>query len=306
MIHIRRMQVEDAETVASLDVQAFSSYWEGAGYDSIPERTKQNILACLNLNPAGCFVADQGGLVGYIFSRVWGEVGWIGTFGVHPEQQGQGIGKKLISAAVTELKHSGCQVIGLETMPGSAYNIGLYARLGFMPVYPTLSLDKLTSIPASSPDYALYGQSGDGSDLDVVSHLSRAAWKYLDLGVEAQNAVSYGWGEILLIGQPEPWAAAIVRTIPKRQGEVEPFCEVRAMVVPAESRSRFREALQAVEAFAANRNLPEVYLHINGADHAALQAALSLGYRVSYALLRMQLTPNEPGPAGVELTRWAM
>ena len=88
--------------------------------------------------------------------------------------------------------------------------------------------------------------------------------------------------------------------------EDEPYCEIRAMVVLPQYRLRFNEVLQAVEAFAASRKLLEIYLHINASHRQALQDALTAGYRVSHTMLRLLLTPQAPGPTGIELCRWAM
>lgn len=303
---IRTMQVEDAEAVVRLDALAFSKYWQETGRGaSLPARTHQNILACLDINPQGCLVAAEKEPVGYLFSRVWGEVGWIGTFGVHPTWQGRGIGKALLLAGVGRLKTAGCRVIGLETMPDSPYNIGFYARLGFTPAQPTLSLDKVTGLHAPSPLYELCSPPNETSKLATVTRISRAAWPVLDLAIEAQNAATFGWGETLLIGWPDVWAVAVVRTTPKRVGE-EPYCEIRAMAVVPDHKKDTGQALLAVEAFAASRDLAEVYLHINAYHTQALQDALKAGFKVSHAMLRMLLTSDVPGPGGVELCRWAM
>lgn len=306
-MEIRPMMAGDAANIAHLDVQAFSSYWQDAlGQANIPPRTQANILACLDLNPAGCLVAVEQEPVGYVFSRVWGQVGWVGTFGVHPDFRGRGVGKSLLLAAVEQLKAAGCRTIGLETMPDSAYNIGFYTRLGFRLVQPSLSLDKTTGEPARDPGYRLLCLPDQPADLTILSQISQASRPGLDLAVEAQNAAAFGWGTSLLIGKPEPWAAAILRTVPKRELVSESYCEVRSLVVHPASQGCFREALQAVEAFAASRSLLEINLHINAVHSQALREALEAGYRVSYALLRMILLSDATSPPGIDLSRWAM
>ena len=49
-----------------------------------------------------------------------GVEGWMGPLAVHPDYQGQGIGKMIVSSGVEWLKQKGARVIGLETMPPSA------------------------------------------------------------------------------------------------------------------------------------------------------------------------------------------
>ena len=127
---IRPMESTDLEEVRKLDAEVFSAYGTGV-------RSRENVASCLQLNPNGCFVATDAGIAGYVFSRIWGKVGWIGTFGVAEEDRGKAIGKSLLEQAVAALRQSGCSVIGLETMPESAYNMGFYLRRGFRFTLPS-------------------------------------------------------------------------------------------------------------------------------------------------------------------------
>jgi len=92
---------------------------------------------------AGCYVLEVNGqIVAYAFSRLWGTVGWIGPLAVIPEFQGQALGKEMVLTCVDFLKESGAQTIGLETMPRSYKNIGLYSRLGFLPQSLTVEMTR--------------------------------------------------------------------------------------------------------------------------------------------------------------------
>ena len=305
---IRPMHAEDADAVRALDVQAFGPYYRRfAGGRAVPCRTRENVLACLALNPAGCFVAGAGEeLVGFIFSRRWGAVGWAGVFGVHPEKQGQGIGRQLLHRAVAQLEAAGCRVIGLETMPDSTYNVGLYARAGFHPAHPTVVLTKEIEAPVQQPSFALLSRLPTQAGLAIVTEISESAQPGLDCAVEAWNALEHGWGETLLIGQPEPWGAAIVRTRPKREGDVKAVAEVAALVIRAGARERLAEALQAVGSYARQWDLATLRLPVYSADWATLEALLALGFRVWHLGLRLLVRGEYGCPAGVDLSRWAM
>jgi ribosomal protein S18 acetylase RimI-like enzyme len=92
-----------------------------------------NVLTLRENDPEGCFVAEEEGrVVGLVFSRTWGGVGWFGTFAVLLKYQGRGIGKRLIAASLDYLRQDPgrVRVIGLETMPESPYSPGLYLRRG--------------------------------------------------------------------------------------------------------------------------------------------------------------------------------
>ncbi|RLC60774.1 MAG: hypothetical protein DRI80_10250, partial [Chloroflexota bacterium] len=145
MVTIRLMREEDADAVRRVDAAAFGAWWRQLMGEAaeLPQRTRRNVLALLEKDPEGCFVAeDDGRVVGLIFSRTWGGVGWFGTFAVLPECQGRGIGKRLIAASLEYLRWDTDRVIGLETMPESPYNLGLYLRQGFQARFPTFLLSK--------------------------------------------------------------------------------------------------------------------------------------------------------------------
>mgnify|MGYP005843237173 CR=1 FL=1 len=297
MVSIRHMRPDDADAVRALDALAFAA---------AAPRTRENVFACLALNPLGCFVAEDGGPVGYVFSRRWGQVGWVGTFGVHPCRRGRHIGLELLQAALASLQAAGCTTIGLETMPDSPYNVGLYARAGFRLTFPTLTLTRRTRPPLRPPPYALLSQVGEEAGLAAARQTSLAAWPGLDYGPEAANARRFAWGQTLLIGWPAPWALALVRTAPRREGPAESVADVSALAVAAPARAQLPQALQAVDAFAADERLGAVRLAVNASDGAALQTLLAQGFRVAHVRLRMLLQGESVCPPGVDLSRWAM
>ena len=170
MVSIRRMTLEDIEAVSQLDVLAFTAYSRQRGHSGpLPARSYGNVLACLNLNPTGCFVAETDKPVGYIFTRAWGTTGWIGTFGVHPDYQGQGMGRSLLAAAVEHLQRARCTTVGLETMSDSPYNVGFYSRFGFLLTFPTVLLAKEIGAVATAPAYTLLTQLEAGEALSAVT-----------------------------------------------------------------------------------------------------------------------------------------
>jgi ribosomal protein S18 acetylase RimI-like enzyme len=307
MVSIRRMTPTDIEIVSQLDVLAFAAYRRQTGQNGpVHPRSFGNVLACLNLNPTGCFVAETDRLVGYIFTRIWGTTGWIGTFGVHPDRQGQGVGRSLLTAAVEHLQGASCKTIGLETMSDSPYNVGFYSRFGFLPTFPTVLLVKETGSVAIASSYAMLSQLEDEDALSAITQISQAACPGLDCAAEVSNAREYGWGETLLVGWPQPWAFAIVRTTPKREGSVESAADVSVLVIDSKAGESLAEALQAVDAFVHSRGLGQVGLAVNTADGQALQQALGYGFRVYAVVLRMIFGGKYAPPVGRVLSKWLM
>ena len=147
---IRKMRQEDADVVRHVDAVAFGAWisQERKEQAQLCQRTRTNVLACWEKATDGCFVTEEDGrVVGFIFSRAWGGVGWFGTFAVLPSYQDHGIGKQLIAARLAYLRQDPDRVIGLETMPESPYNLGFYLRQGFHPHFPTFLLSK-TLVPS--------------------------------------------------------------------------------------------------------------------------------------------------------------
>ncbi|WP_301663623.1 GNAT family N-acetyltransferase [Methanoculleus frigidifontis] len=136
-VTIEEMREDDFGDVIRIDHLAFRSY-------NLPPRTRKNIAYAYSVNPAGCFTAKHDdSTVGFIFSRTWGSIGWLGTFGVDEAYRGAGIGKRLLRAARAGLQENErCPVIGLETPAESGYNIGFYRRAGFRIITPTLIVEK--------------------------------------------------------------------------------------------------------------------------------------------------------------------
>jgi GNAT superfamily N-acetyltransferase len=301
------MTPKDIEFVTQLDMLAFAAYRRQIGYNGpVHPRTHGNVLACLNLSPTGCFVAEVDKPIGYIFSRIWGTTGWIGTFGVHPDYQGQSVGQLLLAAAVEHLQEASCMTIGLETMSDSPYNVGFYSRFGFQLIFPTVLLVKETGPVSTASPYTMLGQLEIEEALPAITQISQAACPGLDYAPEVSNAREHEWGKTLLIGWPQPWAFTIVRTTPKREGAAESFANVEALVIHPEAGRRLKKALHTVETFAHNQGLEQVVLAVNAADGEALQQTLGYGFRVHNVMLRMVFNGEYTYPVGKVLSKWLM
>lgn len=305
MVSIRPMLPDDAGVVRALDSASFSHHARQTGRAwPLPLRTRANFLASLALHPQGCFVAEGDRPVGYAFSRHWGRLGWVGALGVQPELRGYGIGQRLLAAGVAALKAAGCTTIGLETMPDSPYNLGVYCRAGFRPVYPTVILEKEIIRPEAAPRFTVLRCLE--SEIDAVTRISMAARPGLDYAPEVRNALEFGWGSLLFIGEPEPWGIALVRTEPTHEGAAEPVAPVVFLAISPSARDRVPEALAAIEAFAGERGFQRLRIAAPSADWPTLRALLVLGCQVTRLSPRMHYTGPDGAPPGVDCYRWAM
>ena len=304
----RNMLEDDWEQVSHLDTRAFNVYFQKTGSELLTtHRTRQNLCANLAMNPTGCFVsADSESLNGYIFSRAWGKIGWFGTFGLDPAVHGQGLGQQLLRLAVDNLQQAGCTTIGLETMSDAPSNIGLYTGFGFNPLHPTLILTQPAAAAPVALPCAPLSQLNEGQALPLISSISQSARPELDCAREAHNAREFGWGETLLLGWPQPWGFAIIRTIAIRGTNPAPVCEVCALALQPAARGRLDEVLQLLRNYAFEKQVSQLVLPVNTVDSAALQVVISHGFRVDRAVLRFVYGGSYPPPAGLEFCRWAM
>ena len=319
MTTIRPMYEDDFDAVRLAHAQAFGAFWrqqrgEGA---TAPPRTRASVLASWEKDPGGCFVAEDGGrVVGCVFSRTWGSVGWFGALAVLPEYQGQGIGQRLIAASLAYLRQDAQRVVGLETMPESEYNLGLYLRRGFQARTLTFRLSKALEQPGGErQDIQAWSQAGAATQERWLAELREATgrvWPGLDYSKEIKAMAQHEAGETLVLSEG---ARAIgfssVRLASVREGEPPlPLARVEALALhPAHTDEEcFRGLLEASEGLAHAQGKERLLLPANGGHTWALEHLLAWGYRVEYAMVRMVLEGTDGGPRSddhVELSAWA-
>jgi ribosomal protein S18 acetylase RimI-like enzyme len=308
----------DVDEVRLVDTAGFGAWYrEVMGKPvELPPRTRANMLACLRKDPEGCFVAEEDSrVVGFILSRTWGGVGWFGTFAVLPEYQGRGIGKRLIAASLDYLRRDPDRVIGLETMPESPYNLGLYLQQGFQARFPTLlvsrMLDESTAAEVSLPSWS-------SADVEVqerwLADLKEATGQIrprLDYSKEITETARSGQGETLVLSDgSRAIGMGIVWLAPSREEGGEKLANVQVVALhPAHTdEGTFRALLDAIETLARTHGKQEVVIPVNARYAWALEKVLEWGYRVVGARVRMVFKETDGSPtiaAFVNLSRWA-
>jgi GNAT superfamily N-acetyltransferase len=318
MIKIRLMHEEDADAVREVDALAFWT-WGRQVYGEAAQmyrRTRTNVLACREKDPEGCFVAEEGErVVGFIFSRTWGSVGWFGTFAVQPEYQGRGIGQRLIAASLEYLRREPGRVLGLETMAESPYNLGLYLRRGFQVRCPTLLLSKTLAQPTTGETDLPHWSSADTATQERWLAGLREATNRIQAGLDYTKEIvsnaHFNLGETLVLtGGSSAVGMSVVRLASNHEGLAAERAGVQALALhPAHtSDDTFRALLDATETLARAHGLPEVATPVNARHIWALERLLQWGYRVERMAVHMILPGTDNGPATdhwVDLTRWA-
>jgi predicted N-acetyltransferase YhbS len=318
MTNIRLMRKEDADAVRQVEAAAFGKWRQQVTGQSaeLPQRTLVNVLACREKDPAGAFVAEEeGGVVGFVFSRTWGSVGWFGTFAVLPKCQQRGIGKKLISASLEYLGRAADRVIGLETMPDSPYNLGLYLRQGFRACAPTLTLNKTLRESASQDVSLARWSAADAQTRERwLADLRQASGQILaglDYSKEILSTARYRLGDTLVLCQElQAVGFSNVRLVSSHESWGEELAVVQVMALhPACTNDEALHALlDCSEALAAAQGKRTLVVAVNACHTWALERLLARDYRVSRTMIRMVLKRTEAGSvtdAHVDFSRWA-
>jgi GNAT superfamily N-acetyltransferase len=317
-MRIRLMQDDDADTIRRLDSLAFSPWWKQlTGTDKdLPPRRRDHILMLREKDPEGCFVAEDGGEeVGFIFSRTWGGVGWFGTFGVLPEHQGRGVGKQLIAASLEYLRRDSRRVIGLETMPESPDNLGLYLKQGFEARFLTIQMNKAVENPSTSADpLLLWSQTSEEDHQRWLDDLVEAADRItpqMDYTKEILSTARCDLGETLILTEDKAAVGmGIVWLSSSREGMHEDEAIVQVMMIHPDhtTKERMQTLLDAAESLAYARGKRKLVLAANAQHHWALSRLFDFGYNADRAMVRMVLKGTDKGPymdAHVNLSRWA-
>jgi len=119
------MELQVAQ-LSSRDIAAAQQLVESAGWNQLPN----DWLRMIANQSDGCYKAySNGALLGTVTTISFeNSVAWIGMMLVHPDRRRQGIGKRLMHAAIDYLKSTGVKSIGLDATPAGR---PLYEQLGF-------------------------------------------------------------------------------------------------------------------------------------------------------------------------------
>ena len=130
---MRDIRVEDAGEVLTLQRAAFVQEALIYGTPSLPPLTQtlDELVHELRDN-LGCVAHDGPRLVGAIRARLDGPLLLVGRIAIAPDQQGGGIGSRLLAAVEDRGRAAGATEAELFTGSLSIANLRLYERLGYI------------------------------------------------------------------------------------------------------------------------------------------------------------------------------
>ena len=120
------MQLDDYNSVYALWLKC-----PGMGLNNLDD-SQEGIARYLARNPDTCFVAvEQSYIVGAILTGHDGRRGYISHTAVSPAYQRQGIGKRLVDAALNALKAQGINKVNLVVFAHNENGNTFWEKMGF-------------------------------------------------------------------------------------------------------------------------------------------------------------------------------
>ena len=297
-IEIRKMKVDDLVDVKGVDLLAWTDMFERCygPRTKLSPRTDENLLSYLHSDPDGAFVAsdDYAGVIGVVFSHVWGATGWTGPLAVLPSYQARGLGKDLLKRSLSYLEELGCVDIGLETLPENSLNLGLYLKVGLKAETLVLMLAKslekegLQEEPVGGVAIERFSESSIQEKFkSEFRRISGALRLGLDYTKEIELAQEFSLGDtVVATSRGKAAGFCVVHTKSRRSGT--PEASVRVLAVDPSAKEEVIEPLiVTAELLAADAGAPEISIAIPAQCRRPLDIALSRGYAVTQSFERM-------------------
>ncbi|SRR6266542_2298315 len=248
----------------------------------------------------------RGSIIAFNIVHRSGIEGWMGPLAVHPDHQGHGLGKAIVTAGTEWLKRRGAKVIGLETMPRTMDNIGFYSSLGFTPgrLTVTLTLEAQRGRQHAKLFSALDATAKRDALSQCAALLGRISAGY-DYSREIALTNAHQLGETLLLEDGnELRGFALCHCIPLVQGRIRE--EIRVLKLAAGTLADLDEIATQVCVYARNMSARRVAVRVQGEYDEVYRGLTQRGARVRWTDLRMSLAGHgEVTPkSGVVLSNW--
>ena len=188
-ITIRRAEAADAAKCGAILYSAFLKVADEHNFppDFPSVEVATDVVSMLLAHPGfyGIVAQDDDRIVGSNFADLRSSIAGIGPISIDPQVQDQGIGRKLMEAAIDHLAST--NVCGIRLVQ-SAYNnrsLSLYTRLGFQTREPLSVLQG----PALNIKFAGYDVRPAGeADIATCNHLCRRVHGF-ERGAELREAI---------------------------------------------------------------------------------------------------------------------
>ena len=236
-----------------------------------------------------------------------GVEGWMGPLAVHPDYQGQGIGKMIVTAGVDWLKKKGAKVIGLETMPRTMDNVGFYSTLGFTPGHLTVTVT-LEAARAGIQTTSMSELNPHERELALSQcrHLLEQLCPGYDYTREIILTAQHRLGDTLFVRKGnEVLSFAICHSVPLVEGRATE--EVRVLKMVARTEADFDQLVTQLCADARVNGSKRIAIRVQGQYGEVYRRLIARGARVRWTDLRMSVheyAESRPTAGGIVLSNW--
>jgi RimJ/RimL family protein N-acetyltransferase len=236
-----------------------------------------------------------------------GVEGWMGPLAVHPDYQGQGVGKMIVSSGVEWLKQRGAKVIGLETMPRTMDNVGFYSALGFTPGHLTVTVT-LEAVRAGIQSTTM--SSLTPHERELALRQCRALLEQLAPGYDYTREIvltaQHQLGDTVFVRKGnEITSFAVCHSVPLVEGRATE--ETRVLKIVARSEADFDHLVTQLCAHARVKSSRRVAVRVQGQYSDVYRRLMTRGARVRWTDLRMSVydyPESRPGNGGIVLSNW--
>ena len=123
-LHLRPMVASDLAAVAALDAKAFAPFWQMSP-ESFTVALARSVWATVIEDPTSSQI------LGFQISTPSPLGGHLARIAVHPQAQGQGIGRWLVHNALTFFQRNQAEQVTLNTQGTNTKALAIYQRMGF-------------------------------------------------------------------------------------------------------------------------------------------------------------------------------
>jgi GNAT superfamily N-acetyltransferase len=236
-----------------------------------------------------------------------GVEGWMGPLAVHPDYQGQGIGKMIVNTGVEWLKQRGATVIGLETMPRTMDNVGFYSSLGFTPGHLTVTV---TLDTARSGIQSTLVSSLSAHERELALRQCRQMLQQLIPGYDYTREIvltaHHDLGDTVFVRKGSDVVSfAVCHSVPLVEGRATE--EMRVLKMVARSEADFDHLVTQLCAHARAKDGRRVAIRVQGHYGDVYRRLMARGARVRWTDLRMSVheyAESRPANGGIVLSNW--
>lgn len=249
----------------------------------------------------------KGRLAAFNLVHCSGSQGWMGPIAVRTDQQGRGLGRRILEAGIAHLESLGATTIGLETMPRTVENIGFYSQLGFLPGHLTITLQKSPALLQHQeiPSLGCVDQALRGTLMLELCELTRRVAPGVDFTREIELTLKHRLGDLTYCRSPDGSLIAWVlwQTAPLARGHSSG--ELRVLKLVAVDPDAAMEMIRLLDGLLPTLRLTTISIRCQTAQSQLYARLIADGYRVHWTDLRVTLSgKGEPPYRGILLSNW--